>query len=130
MVLFSCCFSVIVITARLGSTDAERPLVHLCIDAGDVLADRAQTTMVLQLARGRLEPQVEQLFLGLTQLVDQTVVIEATQLSGSQFIGPDCHQTSPPSRRTKRHFIGSLCIARRCLLYTSDAAGAQRAADT
>src|SRR5665811_6310 len=60
-----------------------------------------------------IRDRVEELFLGLAKLVDQTVVVEAAQLSGSHFTGPDCHQTSPPSRRTKRHFIGSLCIASR-----------------
>jgi hypothetical protein len=39
--------------------------------------------VALQLAGGRLEAQVEQLLLGLAQLLDQTVVVEATQLARS-----------------------------------------------
>src|SRR5699024_1927257 len=97
----------------LGLTNPQLTLAHLGVDPGDVLADRTEAAVVLQLPGGGLEAEVEQLLLALAQLVDQTVVGQLTQVRRRQVLRSDCHQFSPPSRATKRHFIGSLCIARR-----------------
>src|SRR5206468_9939492 len=56
--------------------------------------------------------EVKQLLLGLAQLLEQALVVEAAQAVGNEVLGPDRHHASPPSRRTIRHFIGSLWIAR------------------
>src|SRR3954467_12358312 len=99
--------SVIPSLLRAGG-DAELALAHDRVDAGDVAAYRAQPPVALELTRRRLEAQVEQLLLGLAQLLEQTLVVEAAQVVGSEVLGPDRHHASPPSRRTIRHFIGSL----------------------
>src|SRR5664280_1401446 len=85
----------------------------LGIDPGDVPADGTQPTVIVALAGGRLEAQVEQLFLGLAQFLFETQVVHSPQLVGGEFLGTEGHQMSPPSRLMKRHFMGSLCIARR-----------------
>src|SRR3954451_1278040 len=103
--------SVIPSLLRAGG-DAELALAHDRVDPGDVAAHRAQPPVALQLAGGRLEAEVEQLLLGLAQLLEQTLVVEAAQVVGSEALGPDRHHASPPSRRTIRHFIGSLWTAR------------------
>src|SRR5699024_1520704 len=109
--------SLLVGLARVGRrrsrSDTELTLAHLGVDPGDVLADSAEPTVVVELARGGLEPEVEQLLLGLAELVDQTVVVHTAQLLGGEVLATNGHQMSPPSRLTKRHFMGSLCIARR-----------------
>src|SRR5690606_17539120 len=99
--------------AGRGPADPELALTHLGVDAGDVLADGLEPPVVLQLARGRLETEVEQLPLGLGQGVPQGTVLEATQLLRGQVLATDRHQMSPPSRATKRVFIGNLCMASR-----------------
>src|SRR5487761_1222730 len=83
--------------------DAELTLPHHRVDAGDLLADGAQPPVVLQLAGGTLEAQVEQLFLGLGQLAAELVLGVRPQLVGGQ---ARCHHASPISRFTTRHFIG------------------------
>src|SRR5690606_37351015 len=95
------------------AADAELALAHLGVDPRDVPADGAQAAVVVQLAGGRLEPKVEQLLLGLGQGVGQRAVLQAAELLRGQVRGTECHQMSPPSRVTKRAFMGSLCIARR-----------------
>src|SRR3954453_11401969 len=92
--------------------DAELALAHDRVDPGDVTAYGAQPPVILQLPGGRLEPEVEQLLLGLAQFLEQTLVVEAAKALGNEVLGPDRHHASPPSRRTIRHFIGSLWIAR------------------
>src|SRR3954454_11104126 len=88
--------------------ESELALAHHCVDARDVVLERLEPLVVVELTGGRLEAQVEQLFLGLAQLQDELVVEQPTQLHRSL-----CwHQPSPASRFTMRHFIGSLWIAR------------------
>src|SRR5690606_17958985 len=77
----------------------------------DVLLDGAEPGIVVQLAGGRLEAEVEQLLLGVAELGLQLSVAQLVELVGR--VGLAAHQNSPASRVTKRHFIGSLCIARR-----------------
>src|SRR4028119_1759669 len=72
-------------------------------------AARGRPAVALQLARRGLEAQVEQLLLGLAQLLGQVVLVQGAQLGG----GGHGHQNSPASRVTNLHFMGSLCLARR-----------------
>src|ERR1700733_931966 len=72
------------------------------------MTDRAQPTVVAHLAGRHLEAQVEQLFFGFAQLLDQLVVVELAQLARRN---SDCHQNCS-SRVTMRALIGSLWIAR------------------
>ena len=74
---------------------------------------QAQPPVALQLAGGRLEPQIEQLLLGLAQLLQQLLVVELAQRQRRLVARLGSHQPPTPSRDTKRHFIGSLWIARR-----------------
>src|SRR6266487_2637954 len=97
-------------TLTRGDRQAELALAHDRVDPRDVAAHRLQPPVVVQLPGRHLEPEVEQLFLGLAQPGHQLVVGELAQLGRS---GPCGHQTSPTSRLTNRHFIGSLWIARR-----------------
>src|SRR5690606_36172824 len=94
-------------------TDAELALADDGVDAGDVALDGAQTPVALELTGGRLEAQVEQLLLGLLQLVDESLVLERVELSRGELLGSDGHQASPSSRLMMRAFSGSLWIARR-----------------
>src|SRR5205814_786428 len=91
-----------------GDRQTELTLVQDRVDPRDVVADGAQSPIVVQLPGGHLEAQVEQLFLGLAQPRLELVVVQLAQLSG---VRPCGHQRSP-SRVTMRHFIGSLWIAR------------------
>src|SRR4029079_6857081 len=75
-----------------------------------VLLHRAEPTVALQLAGGRLEAQVEQLLLGLPEPGLEVGVVHVVQLVGRKTAR---HQNSPASREMKRVFIGSLCCARR-----------------
>src|SRR6266508_2608517 len=102
----SCAFSLLV--RRGGKTQLALP--HDRVDPGDLPPDDLQPPVVVQLAGGALDPEVEQLRLGLAQLHDQVLIGQLAQLRGP---GARCHQTSTPSRLTMRHFIGSLWIARR-----------------
>src|SRR5699024_10365685 len=63
------------------------------------------------------EPEVEQLLLGLAQLGLEILGAELVQLEGG--LGR-AHQNSPASREMKRHFIGSLCAARRIASRATD----------
>src|ERR1700678_3833301 len=65
--------------------------------------------MALQLASGALEAQVDPLFPRLRRLGEQFLFGGHAQLRGQAV----SHQPSLISRLTTRHFIGSLCIARR-----------------
>src|SRR5699024_268988 len=69
--------------------------------------------VVLQLAGGRLEPQVEQLGLGLLELFGQTLVVETVQCVDGKVLRTDCHSHSPPSRATIHVLSGRWWIARR-----------------
>src|SRR6266545_2053557 len=93
---------------RGGKTQLALP--HDRVDPGDLPPDDLQPPVVVQLAGGALDPEVEQLRLGLAQLHDQVLIGQLAQLRGP---GARCHQTSTPSRLTMRHCIGSLWIARR-----------------
>src|SRR5690554_3298163 len=94
-------------------TDAELALTQDRVDPGDVATHGLQASVALELPGRRLEAQVEQLFLRLLELGDERVVVKTVQLDRSELLRPDSHQMPPPSRTTNRHFIGSLCIARR-----------------
>src|SRR4029453_2568003 len=85
-------------------------LAHHGVDPGDVLLDRAEPAVALELTGGCLEAEVEQLLLGLAQSGLEVDVVQLVELVG---LDPGRHQNSPASRVMKRHFIGSLCIARR-----------------
>src|SRR6478672_5530024 len=92
-----------------GDGQAQLALALDRVDPGDVAADGLQSPVVVQLAGGHLEAQVEQFFLVLTQPRGELVHGQLAQLRSGQTGG---HHTSP-SRVMKRHFIGSLWIARR-----------------
>src|SRR5690606_4368833 len=94
----------------LDRDDAEFALAHHGVNAGDLPANGTQPRGVLKLAGRRLEAKVEQLLLRLLELLDQRVVVLEAQLSRCRTLG---HHTSPTSRFTNRHFMGSLCMARR-----------------
>ena len=64
--------------------------------------------MALELAGGRLEAQVEQLFLGLAQLLDEALVFERVELARGELLGADRLYASPSSRLMMRAFRGSL----------------------
>src|SRR6185437_9133620 len=78
----------------------------------DVALDGTKTAVALELAGGRLEAQVEQLFLGLLQLVDESLVFKGVELGGCELLGSDRHYASPSSRLMMRALRGSLWIAR------------------
>src|SRR5690606_1438451 len=59
---------------RGRGTDAELALADDGVDPRDVALDRTDAAVALELAGGRLEAQVEQLFLGLAQLLDEALV--------------------------------------------------------
>ncbi|MNI99778.1 hypothetical protein D3C73_1589510 [compost metagenome] len=64
--------------------------------------------MALQLAGGRLETEVEQLLLGLAQLLNEALVFERVELRRSELFGADRHYASPSSRLMMRALSGSL----------------------
>ena len=64
--------------------------------------------MAVELTGSGLEAQVEQLFLGLTQLLDEALVFERIELCGAELFGADRHYASPSSRLMMRAFRGSL----------------------
>src|SRR5262245_56198617 len=100
----------VVLVGARRRADAELALTHHRVDAGDVLLHRVEPAVALQLTRGRLEAQVEQLHLGLAETGLEVGVVQVVQLVGLQAAR---HQNSPASREMKRVFIGSLCCARR-----------------
>src|SRR5690606_3237624 len=61
-------------------TDAELALPDDGVQPRDVALDRTDAAVAVELAGGRLEAQVEQLFLGLAQLLDEALVLERVQL--------------------------------------------------
>src|SRR4029079_14826640 len=83
--------------------DAELPLTHHGVDAGDVALDAAQPAVALELAGRRLEAQAEQLLLRLTELGLEVHVGHVVEIVGGRR-----HQNSPLSRVTNLHFMGSL----------------------
>src|SRR5699024_5777574 len=100
------------------SISGVRPDVQLTFvehgeDTSDVATDSLETFVIVQLAGGRLEPQVEQLGLGLLELFGQKLVVETVQCVDGMVLRTDCHSHSPPSRATIRALSGSLWIARR-----------------
>src|SRR5690606_29705568 len=101
--------SFVVLRGVLDRDDAELALPHHGVDAGDLAPHGAQPPVVLKLAGGGLEAEVEQLLLGLLELGDQDVVGFGPQVLGRQSLS---HQPSPTSRLTILHFMGSLWIAR------------------
>src|SRR5450759_105549 len=60
-------------TRNAGRDDAELPLAHDRVDAGDVPANGVQPPVVVQLPGGHLKPKVEQLFLAIAQPGDQVL---------------------------------------------------------
>src|SRR6266545_116807 len=82
-------------------------LAHDGEHPGDVLAHLAQPVRVVELAGDVLEPEVEQLLLGLGQLGGQLVRVQVGQLSCLH------GHHSASTRFTNLHFIGSLWAARR-----------------
>src|SRR5690606_21429143 len=62
--------------------DAELALADDRVDARDVALHGAQAAVALELSGRRLEAQVEQLFLGLLEFVDETLVLESVELVG------------------------------------------------
>lgn len=52
--------------------------------------------MAFELTGGGLEAQVEQLFLGLLQLVDETLVFEGVELERFEPLGSDGIMRRPP----------------------------------
>src|SRR6185312_3713378 len=95
-----------------GGTDAELPLTDHGVEPRDVALDRTDAAVALELAGGRLEAQVEQLFLGLAQLLDEALVFERVELARGELLGADRHYASPSSRLMMRAFNGSLWMAR------------------
>ena len=79
-----------------SGTDAELALTDDRVDAGDVALDGAQAAVALELTGGRLEAQVEQLFLGLLQLVDETLVFKGVELDGASSLDPTAIMRRPP----------------------------------
>src|SRR4030095_9945491 len=82
-------------------------LVHHGEDPGDVLADLAQPVRVVELAGDVLEPEVEQLLLGLGQLGGQLIRVQVGQLTCLH------GHHSASTRFTNLHFRASLWAARR-----------------
>src|SRR5690606_30956096 len=92
--------------------DAELALADDRVDARDVALHGAQAAVALELSGRRLEAQVEQLFLGLLEFVDETLVLESIELVGAKLLGTDRHYASPSSRLMMRALSGSLWMAR------------------
>src|SRR3546814_3802075 len=67
--------------------DPELALADHGVQTRDVALDRTDAAVALELAGGRLEAQVEQLFLGLAQLLHETGVFERVELAGSERLG-------------------------------------------
>src|SRR6516164_889955 len=91
--------------------DAEFAFPLHRVDARDLLAHGAQPPVALQLAGGGLEPEVEQLKLGVGQPAVQLVLGRVPQIDGGQALS---HHASTPSRVTNsclsQQSIGSLCF--------------------
>src|SRR5262249_46748227 len=91
--------------------DAEFALALHRVDARDLLAHGAQPPVALQLAGGGLEPEVEQLELGLGQPAVEFVLGRAPQIESGQALS---HHASTPSRVTNpclsQQSMGSLCF--------------------
>src|SRR5579864_2441511 len=81
----------------LQAHDPELALPLHGVDAGDLLAHGAEPSVALQLAGGRLEAEIEQLDLGLRQLVVELFLARAPQISSDQALS---HHASPTSRLT------------------------------
>ena len=64
--------------------------------------------MAFELARRGLEAKVEQLFLRLLQLFDESLVFLGVELDWGELLGSDRHYASPSSRLMMRAFRGSL----------------------
>src|SRR3546814_2537666 len=63
------------------------------VQTRDVALDRTDAAVALELAGGRLEAQVEQLFLGLAQLLHETGVFERVERSEERRVGKECVRT-------------------------------------
>src|SRR5690606_12785925 len=87
-------------------TDAELALPDDGVQPRDVALDRTDAAVAVELAGGRLEAQVEQLFLGLAQLLDEALVLERVQLARCERLGSDGHYASPSSRLMMRALSG------------------------
>src|SRR5687768_7121465 len=94
----------------LGGSDLA--LAQQRVDAGDVLAYGAEPRRVVQAAGDVLEPQVEQLLLGLGEAGAELGVVGVAQV----LRGAVGHQTSTPSccldRSTNLALMGSFWMAR------------------
>src|SRR5262245_3063552 len=77
--------------------DAKLALPLHRVDARDLLAHGAQPPMALQLTGGSLEPEVEQLELGLGQPAVELILGRGPQIDGGQALS---HHASTPSRVT------------------------------
>ena len=80
-------------------------LADVGVDAGDLAADLADLGVVVELAGGVAEAQVERLLLGRAQLVDEVAEVDLGELGRSC-----CHQKTS-SRVMTRALIGSFWIA-------------------
>src|SRR5947199_4665848 len=74
----------------LGLGRLDLPLAEDRVDAGHLLLHLAQAGVVVELAGGVLEPQVEQLLFGLGQHCEQLAVVHLTELGGGR------HRLPPP----------------------------------
>src|SRR5699024_3485650 len=97
---------------RGGGPDAELALTDDGVDAGDVALHGTHAAVALQVTGCGLEAQVEQLFLGTLQLVDETIVFEGVELGSAELLGSNGHYASPSSRLMMRALSGSLWMAR------------------
>src|SRR5699024_5625982 len=93
--------------------DVQLPFVEHGVDTSDVATHSLESTVVLQLAVGRLQPQFEQLGLGRLDLFGRTHLLVTVKCFDGKVLRTDCHSHSPPSLATIRALSGSLWIARR-----------------
>ena len=95
------------IPRRVKHRKQHHPNRHGAAKGGTTIAFGDYGIQALELTGGGLETEVEELLLGLTQLALEVDVVQVVELMCCR------HQKSPVSRLMKRHFMGSLCIARR-----------------
>ncbi len=91
-----------------GGPDSQLALTDNRVDASDVTLDSANASVTLELAGRGLEAKVEQFFLGLLQLFDESFVFVSVEIERGELLGSDRHYESPSSRLMMRAFNGSL----------------------
>src|ERR1019366_10829850 len=105
------CSSLIFVRLLCHAHDAELTLPLHGVNAGDLLAHRAEPSVALQLTGGGLEAEVEQLDLRLRQLPVELFLCRGPQIRCGQGLS---HHASVTSGLTKlapdEHSIGSLCV--------------------